>query len=197
MKPESNSSFNGLTIAALGVVFGDIGTSPLYAIREAFEGPSSMSMTSINILGVLSLILWSMILVISIKYIHFVMKADNNGEGGVLALTALAFPSRFVNRHKWLHVFVYLGLFGSALLIGDGIITPAISVLSAVEGLNVATPLFKPYVIPITLAILTGLFLSQHRNRPYRKGFRFGCLGLVYHHRRSRHPRHFPEPRRS
>lgn len=175
-----SSVFNSLTIAALGVAFGDIGTSPLYAVREAFHGPFAIAISTANIMGVLSLILWSLILVITIKYLAFVMKAHNNGEGGVLALTALAFPLR--NRHSTsilARIFIYLGLFGSALLVGDGMITPAISVLSAVEGLEVATPFFKPYVIPITLAILGTLFFNQYRGTA-RIGAIFGPIVLAW-----------------
>ncbi|MBI2602362.1 MAG: potassium transporter Kup [Deltaproteobacteria bacterium] len=172
-------AFHSLTVAALGVVFGDIGTSPLYAIREAFYGPHAIAVTPANVLGVLSLIVWSMILVISVKYLFFVMRADNRGEGGVLALTTLAFPAKMLRSTPWLHAFLYFGLFGSALLVGDGIITPAISVLSAVEGLEVATPLFSPYIIPITLGILTVLFLNQHHGSG-RIGAVFGYVVLVW-----------------
>lgn len=164
--------YRSITIAALGVVFGDIGTSPLYAIREAFHGTHAIPPTPANILGVLSLILWSLIVIITFKYIGFVMKADNKGEGGVLALTALAFSSRVTPRNKLGQAFMFLGLFGSALLVGDGIITPAISVLSAVEGLEVATPFFSPYIVPITLVVLATLFLNQH--------FGTGRLGAVF-----------------
>lgn len=178
-KFKKGTGLNSLTIAALGVVFGDIGTSPLYAVREAFHGPHSIAATPDNILGVLSLILWSMIIVVSIKYLGFVMKADNHGEGGVMALTAFAFPSRLADRFKSFRYLVYVGLFGSALLVGDGIITPAISVLSAVEGLEVATPLFSPYIIPITLGILAGLFLNQHHGTA-RIGSVFGIIVLIW-----------------
>jgi KUP system potassium uptake protein len=141
-KKEANGklSQNALTLAALGVVFGDIGTSPLYAVREAFHGPHALSPTPDNILGILSLVLWSLILVVSIKYLLFVMRADNKGEGGVLALTALAALPKTATPTIWNRAILYLGLFGSALLFGDGVITPAISVLSAVEGLKIATP---------------------------------------------------------
>jgi KUP system potassium uptake protein len=150
-----------LTLAALGVVYGDLGTSPLYAMKECFFGEHGMQVTPDNVLGVLSLIVWSLIVVISIKYLVFVMRADNRGEGGILALTALVTPLQSHKRGRWL--LIMLGLFGTALLYGDGMITPAISVLSAVEGLTVATPLFTPYVIPITIVILIGLFAIQRR----------------------------------
>jgi KUP system potassium uptake protein len=149
-----------LSIAALGVVYGDIGTSPLYAMRECFHGPHAILPTRENIMGVLSLVFWSLMLVISGKYLTFVLRADNSGEGGILALTALATPIKIISKkERW--PLVLLGLFGAALLYGDGMITPAISVLSAVEGLEIATPIFTPYVIPATISIIIGLFLIQ------------------------------------
>ncbi|MBM3771628.1 MAG: potassium transporter Kup [Acidimicrobiia bacterium] len=149
-----------LSIAALGVVYGDIGTSPLYAIRECFHGPHAITPTPANVMGVLSLVFWALVLVISGKYLTFVLRADNDGEGGILALTALATPIKIISKAEKLPL-VLLGIFGAALLYGDGMITPAISVLSAVEGLQTATPVFAPYVVPITIAILVGLFLIQ------------------------------------
>ena len=151
-----------LCVGALGVVYGDIGTSPLYALRECFHGPHAVAPTQGNVLGVLSLVFWSLIVVISIKYLVFVMRADNRGEGGILALMSLIRPHRKGTRGpRW--VLAMLGLFGAALLYGDGMITPAISVLSAVEGLRVATPVFQHVVEPITIVILIGLFLFQRR----------------------------------
>ena len=158
---QSKQSLNALTLAALGIVFGDIGTSPLYAVREAFHGPHALPTNEANVFGILSLIVWALIIVISIKYLLFVMRADNNGEGGVMALTSLAAPRSAQKSSGFAKAVMYMGLFGSALLFGDGVITPAISVLSAVEGLNVATPFFGPYVIPITIGILFGLFYAQ------------------------------------
>ena len=149
-----------LSLAALGVVYGDIGTSPLYALRESFR--HQVGPTPDNVLGVLSLIFWSLVVVITVKYLVFVMRADNNGEGGILALTSLVAPTH-AKRRSGLWLLLLLGLFGTALLYGDGMITPAISVLSAVEGLNVATPVLTPFVLPITIAILVGLFLFQRR----------------------------------
>ena len=149
----------GLSLAAIGIVFGDIGTSPLYAFRERFHEDYGITTSSANILGVLSLIFWALILVISIKYLAFILRADNKGEGGIIALTALITPKKSDNRYR--HWLVLAGLFGAALLYGDSMITPAISVLSAIEGLKVATPIFEPYIIPITLGILIGLFLVQ------------------------------------
>ena len=160
----------GLALGALGIVFGDIGTSPLYALRESFAGHEGIDVTDANVLGILSLFFWSLVVVISIKYLALVMRADNHGEGGILALTALiGGASSQVGRRRWL---IYLGLFGTALLYGDGRITPAISVLSAVEGVEVATPVLRPYVIPIAVIIIVGLFLIQHRGT--------GAIGSVF-----------------
>ncbi|HET6599458.1 MAG TPA: potassium transporter Kup [Burkholderiaceae bacterium] len=159
-----------LSLGALGVVFGDISTSPLYALRECFFGDYAIALTPANVLGVLSLILWSLIIVISIKYLGFILRADNNGEGGIIALMSLVHPEhgsaqrgsvRHSRRRHW--ALVSMGLFGAALLYGDGMITPAISVLSAVEGLEIVTPVFQPYIIPITIVILIALFAFQRR----------------------------------
>ena len=135
-----------LTLGALGIVYGDIGTSPLYALRECFHGPHGIAPTPDNILGVLSLIFWSLTLVVSIKYLVFVMRADNGGEGGILALLALVSRQADASRRSRA-ALIPLGLFGAALLYGDGMITPAISVLGAVEGLAIATHVFEPYVV--------------------------------------------------
>jgi KUP system potassium uptake protein len=174
-----------LTLTALGVVYGDIGTSVLYAIRECFSGAHAVPPTHDNVLGVLSLIIYSLLLVISVKYVVIVMRADNQGEGGVLALTALV-PSRSPGRGPGFSrladgrpILIALGIFGTALLYGDGMITPAISVLGAVEGLEVVTPLFAPYVVPITTAILIGLFLIQ-RYGTHRVGGLFGPIMVVW-----------------
>ena len=168
-----------LSFAALGVVYGDIGTSPLYAFRESFHASYGISPTEENVIGVLSLIFWSLIIVISIKYLVFVMRADNRGEGGIMALTALVRGPRTEQAEKAKRWFVLLGLFGAALLYGDSMITPAISVLSAVEGLEVATPLFRPYVIPITIGILIALFLVQKRGTA-GIGKVFGPITLIW-----------------
>jgi len=167
-----------LSLTALGIVYGDIGTSPLYAMRECFHGPHAIGATPANVFGVMSLIFWALILIISIKYCVFVLRADNRGEGGILALTALATPIKTVSKseRKWL---VVLGIFGAALLYGDGIITPAISVLGAVEGLNVATPLFAPYVVPATVVIIVVLFLIQSRGTA-KVGRLFGPVMLAW-----------------
>jgi len=150
-----------LVVAALGVVYGDIGTSPLYAMREAFAGPHAVQPTAPHVLGVLSLVFWSLAAVISLKYLVFIMRADNRGEGGLFALLALATPKE--GRPARRTALVSLALFGAALLYGDGAITPAISVLSAVEGLSVATTAATPFVLPLTVLILVALFLVQRR----------------------------------
>lgn len=167
-----------VSLAALGIVFGDIGTSPLYAIRECFHGEYGITAGTGNVLGVLSLIFWALLLIVALKYITFILKADNGGEGGVLALTALV-KSKMVVMGKIKGVLVALGLFAACLLYGDGMITPAISVLSAVEGLGHVTPLFDPYIIPITLVILIGLFFLQKRGTA-RVGALFGPIILIW-----------------
>ena len=152
-----------LALTALGVVYGDIGTSPLYAMREAFHGPHAIPLTSGNVFGVLSLIFWSLIVVVTIKYHLVIIRADNKGEGGVLALMALVQGSRMAKSLPPRQIMIVLGIFGAALLYADGALTPAVSVISAVEGLEVATPALAPYVVPVTLAILVPLFLFQSR----------------------------------
>ena len=160
----------GLTVGALGVVYGDIGTSPLYAFRECFNGPHQVDFTEENVLGVLSLVVWLLTTIVTIKYLAFVTRANNKGEGGILALMALAFPERIRREAKGARAMLVAGgVFGAALLYGDGIITPAISVLSAVEGLEVATPAFKPYIIPITIVIIICFFSFQ----------KFGTAGVA------------------
>src|SRR2546428_4045673 len=166
-----------LALAALGVVYGDIGTSPLYAIRESFYGTHGIAVSPGNVLGVLSLVFWSLILVVTIKYHVVIIRADNKGEGGVLALMALVNGTRLARAHSPLCMMIVLGIFGSALLYADGALTPAISVLSAVEGLELATPALAPWVIPVTLGILVGLFLLQSRGTA-RIGALFGPVML-------------------
>ncbi|MEO5935814.1 MAG: KUP/HAK/KT family potassium transporter, partial [Terriglobales bacterium] len=165
------SHLYALTLGALGVVYGDIGTSPLYALREAFHPAHGILPTSENILGVLSLVFWALIIVITLKYQLFILRADNKGEGGVLALTSLVTPLQKQPTGGRV-ILVLLGLFGTSLLYGDGIITTAISVLSAVEGIAVATPRFASYVIPITVGILIGIFAVQKRGT--------GSVGKVF-----------------
>lgn len=165
-----------LTLGAIGVVFGDIGTSPLYAFREAFA-VADLEVTEATVLGVLSLIFWALILVVTLKYLSFVMRADNDGEGGILALTSLLIGR--VSRAPRRYLLIAVGLFGTALLYGDGMITPAISVLSAVEGLEVAVPSLEPWVLPIASVILVILFANQHRGTA-TLGALFGPVMLVW-----------------
>ncbi len=160
MRADAPQSFAALTLGSVGVVYGDIGTSPLYAFREAARAASVNGVVTREIvLGVLSLIVWSLIVVVTLKYVLVLLRADNNGEGGTLSLTALA--TRAIGRRTSL-VFI-LGVIGAAMFLGDSVITPAISVLSAVEGLKLATPAFEDYVVPITVVVLFGLFAAQSR----------------------------------
>ena len=152
-----------LTLGALGVVFGDIGTNPLYALRQCFENFGEKSVTAGSVLGILSLIFWSLILVVCVKYLTFILRADHDGEGGTLAMLALIQKKRPPLLTAKPGALVLMVLFGSALLYGDGVITPAISVLSAVEGIKIATPGTQGMVVPVSLAILIGLFLLQSR----------------------------------
>lgn len=164
MSEAENPHVRVLALAALGVVYGDIGTSPLYAFRECFHPALGLSVTAPNILGIVSLIVWALLLVVTLKYLWIVMRADNDGEGGILALMALAQRHKPVQEARLpLGFLIVLGLLGAAFVYGDGMITPAISVLSAIEGLDVATPVFKPYLVPMTVAVLIGLFSVQGR----------------------------------
>jgi len=167
-----------LALAALGIVFGDIGTSPLYAIKECFHGDYGIPVVRENILGVLSLVFWALIIIVSVKYLIFVLQADNNGEGGVLALTALIGLTA-VKRKRLHAILVAIGIFGGCLLYGDGIITPAISVLSAMQGLSFIAPGFHSYIMPATIVILAGLFLFQHRGTG-KVGMLFGPVMVVW-----------------
>ncbi len=175
------SSTAVLTMAALGIVYGDIGTSPLYAFKEAFNGPHALALNEVNVLAALSALFWAIMLIISVKYVWLILKLDNEGEGGVLALTALA--HRLVKDRKHsdrLAAFVITaGVFAAALFYGDAIITPAISVLSAVEGISVATPQFEKFIIPITIGVLVGLFLIQKQGTG-RVGKLFGPITMVW-----------------
>jgi KUP system potassium uptake protein len=166
-----------LSLGALGIVYGDIGTSPLYSLRECFHSKHGVAPLPENVLGVLSLVTWSLIIVISLKYLAFVMRADNKGEGGILALMSLVRPEKTKVTQRW--ILTGIGLFGAALLYGDGIITPAISVLSAVEGLHVATPLFEGKVVQITIVVLVLLFYFQKKGTS-GVGAVFGPVMLVW-----------------
>src|SRR5438094_2751876 len=170
------STGSSLTVAALGVVYGDIGTSPLYAVRQSLVGFGDLSEPAI--LGALSLIVWALALVVTVKYVLVIMHADNRGEGGLLALTALVLRTARRTQKRYTLIMA-AGLVGATLFYGDGVITPAISVLSAVEGLKVATPFFEPYVIPISLLLLIGLFLMQSRGTA-SVGRLFGPVMLVW-----------------
>ena len=152
-----------LSLAAIGAVFGDIGTSPLYTLKECFDPNHGIASSAENVIGIASLVFWAIILVVTFKYLLFVMRADNRGEGGILALLALAVRATGGDRGL-VGPLVALGLFGAALFIGDGMITPAISVLAAVEGFEVGSPGFAPFVVPLTLAVLIALFAVQNRN---------------------------------
>ncbi len=169
----------GLAVAALGVVYGDIGTSPLYALREAFHGPHGIPVTPDNVMGVLSLVFWSLVLVVTIKYHIVIIRADNKGEGGVVALMALVNGSRVARGLSPRKIMVVLGIFGAALIYADGALTPAISVMSAVEGLEVATPALAYWVVPLTLIILVGLFWFQ-RHGTARIGAIFGAVMVLW-----------------
>ena len=169
----------GLAVAALGVVYGDIGTSPLYALREAFHGPHRIPLTPDNVMGVLSLVFWALVLVVTIKYHIVIIRADNKGEGGVVALMALVNGSRLARGLSPRKIMVVLGIFGAALIYADGALTPAISVMSAVEGLEVATPALAHLVVPFTLVILVGLFWFQ-RHGTARIGAVFGAVMVLW-----------------
>src|ERR1051325_5678736 len=158
--PAGRQRILSLALASLGVVFGDIGTSPLYAMRECLNRAHGVATSAENVHGIVSLIFWALMIVISLKYVAYVLRADNAGEGGMLALTALATSSP--GMRPWVHrSALMVGLFGAALLFGDGIITPAISVLSAVEGLGIAAPALEHLILPLATVILVSLFFAQ------------------------------------
>jgi KUP system potassium uptake protein len=180
--PNLKPGLAGLALAALGIVYGDIGTSPLYTIRECFHGPHSIEISPVNVLGVLSLVFWSLAAVVSFKYVSLIMRADNKGEGGIFALMALvlAVPDRqngFSKRKRY--AVVLAGIFGAALLYGDGMITPSVTVLSAVEGLELAAPETARFVVPLSCIILIGLFAMQARGTA-GIGRIFGPIMLIW-----------------
>ena len=175
---HAQGSLAKLAVGAIGIVFGDIGTSPIYAFRETFAGHHKLVPDSLHVYGVLSLIFWSMMIIVSLKYVTIIMKADNRGEGGSLALLALINRSTTDTR-KWAKGIILLGVFATALFYGDSMITPAISVLSAVEGLTTVQPGFQPFVVPTAIVILVGLFLIQSRGTA-KVGLLFGPIMLVY-----------------
>src|SRR4249919_3449563 len=167
-----------LVIGAIGIVYGDIGTSPIYAFRETFAGHHELRVDQLHIFGVLSLIFWSMMIIVTLKYVSIIMRADNKGEGGSLALLALI-NRTLSSKKRWTSGIVMLGVFATALFYGDSMITPAISVLSAVEGLTTVNPSLEPFVIPLAIGILVGLFAIQARGTA-RVGLLFGPIMLVY-----------------
>ena len=156
------SRLAALTLAALGIVYGDIGTSPLYTMKTVFSKEHGLVLDHPNLLGVISLIIWGLMIIVSLKYVTLILRADNHGEGGIMALMALALSS-VTKQSRWHHPLLLIGLIGAALFYGDGVITPAISVLSAIEGLEVATPAFKPYIVPLTIVVLVALYMVQHK----------------------------------
>jgi KUP system potassium uptake protein len=175
---EHKKSLGVMMLAAIGVVFGDIGTSPLYALKECFDAKHGIAYTPEALFGVISMMIWALILVVTVKYVLFVMRADNKGEGGVLSLMALALRS-FDNKSKSYYFFMIIGMLGACMLIGESVITPAISVLSAVEGINIAAPGLSKYIIPISLGILVALFAIQKYGTA-AVGNLFGPITLVW-----------------
>src|SRR5438105_1637319 len=167
----TKQSTPALALLALGVVYGDIGTSPLYAVKETFNPEHGIPLTTANILGGLSAIFWSLMIIVSLKYVTLVLRADNRGEGGIMALLALAVSS-VRSRPALVPMLLAVGGFGAALFYGDAVLTPAISVLSAVEGLEVGTTAFKPYIVPLATGILIALFLMQKHGT--------GFVGLLF-----------------
>ena len=176
--PQHRSSRAALTLAALGVVYGDIGTSPLYAVKETFNPAHGIELSEENILGGLSAIFWSLMVVVTLKYVSLVMRANNKGEGGVMALVALA-SSSVKGTPRWRAPILVLGVFGASLFYGDAVLTPAISVLSAIEGLEVGTAAFKPYVVPLSVGVLIGLFLLQRKGTSFVGAF-FGPVCALW-----------------
>ena len=177
MRSNVKSSVAALTLGAIGVVYGDIGTSVLYAFKEVFAH-GHVPLTRDNVLGVLSMFFWTLMVVVSIKYVALIMRADNHGEGGLMALLALASQS-VKDRERLRGALLLIGVFGVALFFGDGVITPAISVLSAVEGLEIITPAAKPYIVPISLVVLTVLFMAQ-RHGTSDLGRFFGPITILW-----------------
>jgi KUP system potassium uptake protein len=176
--PRLKHSRRALTLAALGIVYGDIGTSPLYAAKETFNPVHGIPLTTENILGGLSAIFWSLMIVVSLKYVILIMRANNKGEGGIMALLALA-SSAVKDRPRWRPLIMLLGVFGASLFYGDAVLTPAISVLSAIEGLEVGTAAFKPYVVPLSVGVVVGLFALQRQGTSV-VGALFGPVAVLW-----------------
>jgi KUP system potassium uptake protein len=177
-KTASRESFAALALGAMGVVYGDIGTSPLYTMKEVFSPATGIPLDATHLIGAVSVIFWGLMLVVTLKYVLLILRADNRGEGGIMALTALAAEAAGSTRRRRTALLL-AGVLGAALFYGDSVITPAISVLSAVEGLEVATPALKAYVIPISVAVLIGLFAVQ-RHGTAVVGKLFGPVILVW-----------------
>ena len=175
--PPPRTGVAGLSLAALGIVFGDIGTSPVYTFRECFNPEHGLPLSPENVLGALSLIVWALILVVAVKYVSLIMRADNHGEGGILALLALA--QEAVQNPRARNILVLIALGGAALFYGDSMVTPAISVLSAIEGVSVGTPALNRFVVPMTVVVLVLLFLVQRRGTA-SVGRLFGPVMLVW-----------------
>ena len=171
MTPQKRQSTATLSLLALGVVYGDIGTSPLYAVKETFNPDHGIPLNAANVVGGLSTIFWILMIVVSLKYVTLVLRADNRGEGGIMALLAMA-TSSVKQRPGWTGMLLAIGVFGASLFYGDAVLTPAISVLSAIEGLEVGTAAFKPYIVPLATGILVGLFVIQKQGT--------GFVGLVF-----------------
>ena len=178
MTPQKQQSTATLSLLALGVVYGDIGTSPLYAVKETFNPEHGISLNAANIIGGLSTIFWILMIVVSLKYVTLVLRADNRGEGGIMALLAMATSS--VKQHPaWTGMLLAIGVFGASLFYGDAVLTPAISVLSAIEGLEVGTAAFKPYIVPLAAGILVGLFVIQKQGTGF-VGLLFGPVMVLW-----------------
>ena len=160
MEPQARQKLLPLTLGAIGVVYGDIGTSPLYTVKQIFDPATGIPLDAAHLIGTASVIFWALMMVVTLKYVTLVLRADNRGEGGIMALTALAVAASGPQRRRLL---LMLGLFGAALFYGDSVITPAMSVLSAVEGLEVVQPGLKRFVLPISIGVLLALFIVQRK----------------------------------
>ena len=175
---HNKSSLAALTLAAVGIVYGDIGTSPLYTLKTIFDPAHGLALTTPNLLGIVSLIFWGLTMIVSLKYVTLVLRADNRGEGGIMALMALALNS-VTRTSRWHYVLMVLGVFGATMFYGDSVITPAISVLGAIEGLEVATPGLEKYIVPLTIVVLVGLY-SVQRHGTAGIGRWFGPVMIVW-----------------